>query len=623
MAPPLRREDYTVGWICALPVELAAAQEMLDEEHHDFERNPATNNDNLYALGSIGGHNVVIACLPAGRIGNNPAAAVATQMRATFKKIRFGLMVGIGGGVPSAEADIRLRDVVFNQPHKSFSGIVQYDVGKATPSGFERTGLLNSLKALHRNPVTAMRLLSRSDTGDFSLFQFGEEAIPLYAILPHTWGADTEQVTFEYLTNGTGKDKPGYKKIRFCGKQASRDGLQFLWIDTCCTNKENQAELSLAITSMFRWYRNANRCYVYLSDVSTTKRNVSIQFTWEPAFQETRWFTRGWILQEFLAPHSVAFFSQKVDHLETMLKLEHLLPAVSTREGSVGLQDEIRLSEDTFMRGLEIKLQTMKREFDVFFVAIRGRGRELTYEDNIKKRQYARGLRQEEKHGLVCDGIIALGRDATNCDEISADFELGCQYIWIDALCTVQDPSPINIQSSPAINVQDSSGSEEQCVVESDITCSTAPSDNTSLVSKPSENDPAAGMEISYHYNSSPSISQSLQENPLLRMGQILPANGHESELQDNRPLAPGFEDSHLSAGGREDSCYGDQELPHLGKDTAHLEEAILANYEASALRDFVDNPGHQYWTWCKEHQNWWHKDEKTNAMIWAPLDFD
>jgi nucleoside phosphorylase len=108
MARQLRREDCTVGWVCALPVELAAALEMLDEEHHDLKRDPADNDENLYALGSIGGHNVAIVCLPAGRIGNNPAAVVSTQMRAAFKAIRFGLMVGIGGGVPTVEADIRL-----------------------------------------------------------------------------------------------------------------------------------------------------------------------------------------------------------------------------------------------------------------------------------------------------------------------------------------------------------------------------------------------------------------------------------------------------------------------------------------------------------------------------------
>jgi nucleoside phosphorylase len=144
MSRKLRRDEYTVGWVCALPVELAAAQEMLDEEHCDFDRDLCDSDENLYVLGSIGGHNVAIVCLPSGRIGNSPAAAVATQMRATFKAIRFGVMVGIGGGVPSAEADIRLGDVVVSHPHQTFGGVVQYDTGKATQSGFERTGSLNS-----------------------------------------------------------------------------------------------------------------------------------------------------------------------------------------------------------------------------------------------------------------------------------------------------------------------------------------------------------------------------------------------------------------------------------------------------------------------------------------------
>ncbi|KAF3041137.1 hypothetical protein E8E12_008455 [Didymella heteroderae] len=165
MARQLRHEDYTVGWVCALPVELAAAQEMLDEEHSDLKRKVADNDENLYALGSIGGHHVAIVCLPAGHIGNNPAATVATQMRATFKRIRFGLIVGIGGGVPSAEADVRLGDVVVSQPHGTLAGVVQYDMGKTTLRGFERTGSLNSppqilLAAVAR--VRANELRSRS-----------------------------------------------------------------------------------------------------------------------------------------------------------------------------------------------------------------------------------------------------------------------------------------------------------------------------------------------------------------------------------------------------------------------------------------------------------------------------
>ena len=118
-----RHEDYGVGWVCALPVELAAAQVMLNEEHEPLVQN--ANDTNLYTLGKISEHNVVIACLPAGQMGTNSAAAVAIQMKSTFKSIRFGLMIGIGGGVPSAEADIRLGDVVISRPYKAHGGVVQ------------------------------------------------------------------------------------------------------------------------------------------------------------------------------------------------------------------------------------------------------------------------------------------------------------------------------------------------------------------------------------------------------------------------------------------------------------------------------------------------------------------
>ena len=142
MARRLTPNEYTVGLICALPIELAAAQEMLDEEHQDLET--YGNDENAYSLGSIYGHNVVIGSLPFGRTGTNPAAAVATRMGATFKSIRFGLLVGIGGGVPSAEVDIRLGDVAVGKPQGTFAGVVQYDFGKTNPDSFERTGQLNS-----------------------------------------------------------------------------------------------------------------------------------------------------------------------------------------------------------------------------------------------------------------------------------------------------------------------------------------------------------------------------------------------------------------------------------------------------------------------------------------------
>ncbi|PVH90367.1 HET-domain-containing protein [Periconia macrospinosa] len=178
-----------------------------------------------------------------------------------------------------------------------------------------------------------MRLLRRSDTGELSLTQFRDEAIPLYAILSHTWGADTEEVTFADLTNGTGKDKPGYEKIRFCGEQAALDNLEYFWIDTCCINKANKAELSQAINSMFRWYGNATRCYVYLSDVSSsplgTTEEPKSPWPWEPDFRKCRWFTRGWTLQELLAPSSVEFFSREGERLSDRNSLRRLIHEIT------------------------------------------------------------------------------------------------------------------------------------------------------------------------------------------------------------------------------------------------------------------------------------------------------
>src|SRR5271170_5820439 len=113
-----------------------------------------------------------------------------------------------------------------------------------------------------------MRLLELKNHDEFSLTEFFDDNIPRYAILSHTWRLDGEEATFKDLTEGAGKSKAGYSKIQFCGEQAASDGLQYFWVDTCCIDKSSSAELSEAINSMFRWYRNAAQCYVHLSDVS-------------------------------------------------------------------------------------------------------------------------------------------------------------------------------------------------------------------------------------------------------------------------------------------------------------------------------------------------------------------
>jgi hypothetical protein len=166
-----------------------------------------------------------------------------------------------------------------------------------------------------------MRLLTRDKNGELNLTEDPFDIIPPYAILSHTWSENAaEEVTFEDMKKGTGKGKAGYHKIEFCAEQAERDGLQYFWVDTCCTDKSTSHELQASINSMFRWYRDAARCYVYLSDVS--RADDQSDLSWKLAFEKSRWFTRGWTLQELLAPASVEFFSQERTRLGDKGSLE-------------------------------------------------------------------------------------------------------------------------------------------------------------------------------------------------------------------------------------------------------------------------------------------------------------
>ncbi|KAJ5788212.1 hypothetical protein N7457_003202, partial [Penicillium paradoxum] len=158
--PQFNNSEYAVGWIAALPHERAAAESMLDEKHAPPQsKNP--QDPNIYTLGSIDGpngkHNVVIASLPVGRYGTTAAATAAAGMLASFPQIKFGLMVGIGSGIPSDDNDIRLGDVVVSKPEGSFGGVRQYDCGKATAQGFEERGDLNSPPSVLLNAVSALQ----------------------------------------------------------------------------------------------------------------------------------------------------------------------------------------------------------------------------------------------------------------------------------------------------------------------------------------------------------------------------------------------------------------------------------------------------------------------------------
>jgi hypothetical protein len=153
-----------------------------------------------------------------------------------------------------------------------------------------------------------MRLL---DVDSRRVEEFIGDRVPKYAILSHTW--DHEEVTFQNIHKRRATTMAGYQKIKYACEQARRDGLQKVWVDTCCIDKSSSAELSEAINSMFRWYQDAAVCYAYLADVPSQPDLLQ--------FSCSRWFSRGWTLQELLAPPSLVFYSRNWNRLGTRRRL--------------------------------------------------------------------------------------------------------------------------------------------------------------------------------------------------------------------------------------------------------------------------------------------------------------
>ena len=235
-----------------------------------------------------------------------------------------------------------------------------------------------------------MRLLKLEGNSEFSLTADIIKPTTPYAILSHTWGDDDEEVNFKDLTDGSGKTKDGYRKIRFCGEQAARDGLLHFWVDTCCIDKSNNTELSEAINSMFRWYRNAAKCYVYLTDVSTNDHDevdLPLQ-SWEAAFRKSRWFTRGWTLQELIAPRSVEFFCANRKRLGDKKSLEGQLQemtgiAVSAFRGTslseFSVDERMSWAKNRETKREEDKVYSLLGIFDISMPVIYGKGKEKAF----------------------------------------------------------------------------------------------------------------------------------------------------------------------------------------------------------------------------------------------------
>lgn len=172
-----------------------------------------------------------------------------------------------------------------------------------------------------------MRLIQ---TSTLTLHHFHDQEIPEFAALSHTWGA--EEITFQEFESKSSTHKFGYEKVSlFCSLCVQRN-IQWAWADTVCIDKTNSAELSEAINSMFLWYRRSIVCFAYLDDLSQlTGPDPS---SWEEHFKKSKWFTRGWTLQELLAPNNVEFYTQQWVKIGDKLSLQKLLTELTGIDAS-------------------------------------------------------------------------------------------------------------------------------------------------------------------------------------------------------------------------------------------------------------------------------------------------
>ncbi|KAH8663075.1 heterokaryon incompatibility protein-domain-containing protein [Tricladium varicosporioides] len=151
------------------------------------------------------------------------------------------------------------------------------------------------------------------------LEEFGGNDIPLYAILSHKWGKS--EITFQDIESDSAEEKVEYEKVRKTCSRAKADGFDYVWIDTCCIDKTSSAELSEAINSMYQWYQESGVCYVYLADVPSNATNNE--------FATSTWFTRGWTLQELIAPSTVIFLDQKWQKIGTKSSRQRIISEIT------------------------------------------------------------------------------------------------------------------------------------------------------------------------------------------------------------------------------------------------------------------------------------------------------
>ena len=261
-----------------------------------------------------------------------------------------------------------------------------------------------------------------------------DDSIPHYAILSHTWG--NAEISFHDLLNypeSKLNESEGYQKIRSCCALAAAKGHDYVWIDTCCINKTSSAELTEAINSMYRWYQEAQICYAYLADVGTSDHGLEATNV-EKVFEKSRWFTRGWTLQELLAPKHLVFYDQNWQELGSKSSLIAQISLVT------GIQQDhihdINGASAAQKMSWAAKRQTRRMEdmayslmgiFDVSMPLLYGEGKKAftRLQHEIAKISNDDSLFAWTDGGLVESGLFALSpkvfAESGNVVQISSD----------------------------------------------------------------------------------------------------------------------------------------------------------------------------------------------------------
>ncbi|KAF2713962.1 HET-domain-containing protein [Pleomassaria siparia CBS 279.74] len=191
-----------------------------------------------------------------------------------------------------------------------------------------------------------MRLLN---TSTIQVEEFLSNEIPEYVILSHTW--EEEEITLQDIQAGA-LNKKGYTKIKTCCSKAANDGFLYCWIDTCCIDKTSSSELSEAINSMYKWYQNSRICYAYLADFEESSASVIENYR---SFTESRWWTRGWTLQELLAPNVVEFYSVNWTEIGTKLSLHEQITEIT------GIDEGVLCGADPSRRNVAVRMSWAAR----------------------------------------------------------------------------------------------------------------------------------------------------------------------------------------------------------------------------------------------------------------------